>query len=89
MIYDDMNIYYNYIMKKVCKVRLLSNRQVYSSPNKCIHLPMSLLLFFKCYEFLHGIEKNRLHCKGEFYKGNIQNCLWTSSTVCVDVDVKV
>ena len=21
--------------------------------------------FFKCYEFLHGIEQNRVHCKGE------------------------
>ena len=30
------------------------------------------LLKKKCSEFLHGIEQNRVHCKGECYIGNIQ-----------------
>ena len=28
--------------------------------------------FLLCFEFLHGIKPNRVHCKGEFYIGNIQ-----------------
>ena len=38
LIYDDMNTYYNYSVKKICRVRLLSNKQ-------CVHLTMSLFLF--------------------------------------------
>ena len=43
VINDDMIIYYNYTMKEICRVRLLSNKQ-------CIHLTMSLSLFFFFFE---------------------------------------
>ena len=49
---------------------------------------MSLFLLFLCYEFLLGIEQNRVHCKGEFYIGNTQK-LSDLHPLSVDVDVKV
>ena len=39
MIYDGINIYYNYTMKKICRVILSSHKQ-------CIHLTISLFLVF-------------------------------------------
>ena len=56
LIYYDMNTYYNYSMKKFCRVRLLSNKW-------CIHLTMSLS-FFLCFEFLHGTEQNKSSLQG-------------------------
>ena len=42
LLYDDMNTYYNYSTKEICRVTLLSNKQ-------CIHLTMSLFLFLFFY----------------------------------------
>ena len=70
-----MNIYYNYTMKKICSQTFVKSA-VYSPHNE------PFPVFFYVLNFCMGLRETRVHCKGEFYIGNIQklslpfsNCL--------------